>query len=540
MVAKKIPKLTSLKLPRDEAIKSALVNTAGALMMTKASPDEALGELFAAVQSHRVYDDGKTFVDLIPKGRMKQIKKEYMAKKNEKDFDLHEFVTRHFYSMQVAPPAYKTNSEHTVREHIRELWNVLERRNRLDRGSLIAIPYKYIVPGGRFSEQYYWDSYFTMVGLAADGRWDMVENMLKNCTYMIRKFGFVPTANRTYYLSRSQPPFFSLMVKLLARHKNRRLTLLEYLPYMLSEYRFWIKGRKTLADLDEPAAAMRRVVCMPDGSFLARYFDNKTTPRPEMQRDDVETAKVASDNGQKNFDKLYLDLRAGAESGWDFSSRWFTDPSEISSIHTTDLVPVDLNCLLYHLESTIAETYQAMFQPLLARKFHQFAEKRKESIRKYLWNEDEHFFMDYDFRIGKQTASMSLAATYALYTKVATPAQARGVARRLEKDFLKKGGLVTTLHDTGQQWDAPNGWAPLHWVAIQGLREYGYFELADEIKKRWVKNCSDVFDSQGKLVEKYNVVVPNKLGSGGEYSLQDGFGWTNGVLSALLAETEKR
>ncbi len=535
-MTRKIPKLP-LRIPREEALKSALVNTAGALILTKASPDEALGELFSDVQTRQIYDDGMTFIDLIPRGKMKQIKKEYEMQKNDPDFNLQEFVGRYFYAFEHSTSEYRTNPYHTPREHIQELWDVLERRNRLDRGSLIAIPYPYIVPGGRFSAQFYWDSYFTMLGLAADNRWDMVENMVKNATYMIRKFGFVPTANRTYYLSRSQPPVLSHMVKLLARHHNRTLTLLEYLPYMLSEYRFWTKGKRTLGKLDE-AAAMRRVVRMPDGTMLGRYFDNKRTPRPESLRQDVQTAGHA--RHQDDSGKLYLDLRAAAESGWDFSSRWFTDPHDISTIRTTDIVPVDLNCLLYHLEMTIAETYQAMFQPLLARRYRRLAEKRKAAIDRYMWDEDEQFFVDYDFRDGRRTGHITLAGVFPLFTKVATPAQAKAVAERLERDFLKDGGLVTTLTETDQQWDWPNGWAPLQWVAIQGLREYGYHALADRIKINWIDACLYVYKKKAKMVEKYNVVDPHKDSDGGEYTLQDGFGWTNGVLAALLNEEKEQ
>jgi alpha,alpha-trehalase len=536
MVVKKIPKL-SIKIPRDEALKSALVSTAGALMLTKASPDEAFGDLFSSVQMHQVYDDGKTFIDLIPRKRVKQIKKEYLVAKDDPNFDLEEFVRYHFYAFEHSTPStYHTDSSQGPREHIRELWKVLERRNRRDRGSLIAIPYKYIVPGGRFSEQYYWDSYFTMLGLAADHRWDLVDSMMKNFSYMIRKFGFIPNSNRTYYLSRSHPPYFSHMVKLLAQHKNRRLTMLEYLPYLLSEYRFWIKGRRTLSK-EEGVAALRRVVRLKDGSMLGRHYDNKNTPRPESLREDVEAAKDA--DGDES-EKLFLDLRAGAESGWDFSSRWFADPEEISSIHTTDIIPVDLNSLLYHLESTIAETYEIMFQPLLARKFRRLAEQRKAAIHKHLWDQKQQFFVDYDFRKGKQTGRLTLAALYPLFVKIATPEQAKAVARRLEKDFLKKGGLMTTLIETGQQWDAPNGWAPLHWVAIQGLRNYGHYALADKIKRAWIDTNLYVYKKQGKMVEKYDVVNPHRLGGGGEYLLQDGFGWTNGVLAALLNEDEPK
>jgi alpha,alpha-trehalase len=528
-------KKLSFPLPQDDKIKSALVATTGTLLRTNKSPDEAMGDFFTDVQKHQVYSDGKTFVDLIPRKRMQQIKKEYVVEKNDPDFDLREFVNRHFYEFQHTAPAYHSDTTRTAREHIAELWDVLERRNRRDRGSLIALPHAYVVPGGRFSEQFYWDTYFIMLGLAADNRWDKIEGMVKNYAYMIRKFGFIPTANRTYFLSRSQPPFFSHMVRLLARHKGRNRTLLEYLPYMLAEYRFWVKGRRQVGDhIDTRAFA--RVVQMPNGVILGRYFDNKTTPRPESLREDVETAEQS---GVHDSERLYLDLRAGAESGWDFSSRWFKDPKEITSIHTTDIVPVDLNCLLYQLEETIAETYQLMFQPLLARKFRTLAERRANSILKYMWSDREQFFMDYDFRTGKATASLSLAGVFPLYAKIATATQAQAVADRLKKDFLKSGGLVTTLVDSGQQWDAPNGWAPLHWIVIQGLRNYGHHALANQIKKTWVESGLAVFKNKAKMIEKYNVVTHDRLGAGGEYPLQDGFGWTNGVLAALLAEDEK-
>ena len=523
-----------ITLPRiagraDDRLRSALVATTGTLMRVRKSPDESLGDLFAKVQEDQVYDDGKTFVDLIPKGRAEQIKKEYLLEKGDPNFDLRDFVSRHFYAFQHDPATYHPDKSRTAREHITALWPVLERKNRRDRGSLIALPYAYVVPGGRFSEQFYWDSYFIMLGLAADERWDVIEGMMKNYTYMIRKFGFIPTANRTYFLSRSQPPFFSHMVRLLASHHGRRRTYLEYLPYMLAEYRFWIKGRKSVsAHIDTRAYA--RVVQMPNGVILNRYFDNKTTPRPESLREDIETADTS---GSHDSERLYLDLRAGAESGWDFSSRWFRDAHDISSIHTTDLVPVDLNCLLYQLETTIAEAYRLMYQPLLAHKFHRLAERRAATIQKYLWNEKEQFYMDYDFRLGTSTPHVTLAGVFPLYAKIATAKQASAVAARLEKEFLKPGGLTTTLVTNGQQWDAPNGWAPLHYIAIKGLREYGFHTLADEIQRRWMGSTEKVFKSKHKMIEKYDVVHTSRVGGGGEYPLQDGFGWTNGVYAAL-------
>jgi len=518
------------KIINTDKIKSSLVSAAGQLIRVSKSPDEAFGVLFSDVQQNRIYSDGKSFADLIPKHKIKQIRQEYLILKDDPHFDLRDFISRHFYTLSPQKPPYITNQKMTPREHIRELWSELEHKHRRDKGSLIALPYAYIVPGGRFSEQYYWDSYFIMLGLAADGRWDIVEGMVKNAAYMIRKFGFIPTANRTYLLSRSQPPFFSRMVKLLARHKGS-MVMVEYLPYLVLEYRFWMKGKSKLAKQEHRAFA--RVVEMKNSVLLNRYYDNKMTPRPESLHEDTETAGHAI---ERDADRLYLHLRAGAESGWDFSSRWFADANDIRTIHTADIIPIDLNCLLYQLETTIAEAYQLLKQPFLFRKFQKLADRRAAAINSYCWDKESGFFMDYNFHNENRTGRLSLAGVFPLYAKIASAKQAAAVASVIQKDFLKDGGLVTTLVDNSQQWDAPNGWAPLHWVVIEGLRNYGYHGLADDIKHRWIATNIKVYQSRHKLVEKYNVVTGNGLGGGGEYPLQDGFGWTNGVLAALLNE----
>jgi len=324
------------KIINTDKIKSSLVSTAGYLWRTRKSPDEVLGELFADVQKQQIYSDGKTFVDLIPKRRMKQVQQEYLLAKQDPQFDLREFVTRHFSELPSSHSqlAFVSDPNMTVSDHIASLWHHLERRNRRDRGSLIALPYTYVVPGGRFNEQFYWDSYFIMLGLAVENRWDIIEGMIKNYAYLMRKFGFIPTANRTYFLSRSHPPFFSHMVRLLARRKGK-LVLIEYLPYLLMEYRFWTKGKTKLAKQEHRAFA--RMVQMKNGELLNRYYDNKMTPRPESLREDTATAEHAI---ERDAERLYLHLRAGAESGWDFSSRWFADANDIRTIHTADIIPI--------------------------------------------------------------------------------------------------------------------------------------------------------------------------------------------------------
>ena len=497
-------------------------------MRTYPSPDRVFGQLFVDVQRQRIYEDGKTFVDVVPKGRVKQIQQEYEIERENPDFNLQEFVNRHFYKLDTKNADYVTDPSRTMREHIRNLWPVLERQAHKRKGSLIPLPYPHIVPGGRFSEQFYWDSYFIMLGLAADNHWTMIDGMMKNYAYMIRKFGCIPTANRTYFLSRSQPPFLSHMVELLEKRKGKRV-LIEYLPYLLAEYTFWMKGKSKL--LRGKADTYRRVVRMSNGALLNRYYDDDITPRPESHHEDILTAEQATLPEQ-----LYVHLRAAAESGWDFSSRWFSDPTDIRTIHTTDIIPVDLNCLLYHLELTIARAYRLLKNIPARQRFELYAERRARALHEYCWDEQERYFIDYDINTRKPTGVLSLAGMFALYTNVATSGQATLVADRLNRDFLKRGGLLTTLHTNGQQWDSPNGWAPLQWVAIHGLRRYGHEVFADEIKHRWLSVNETVFRAHGKMIEKYDVVNESGVGGGGEYPLQDGFGWTNGVAAALLDE----
>lgn len=511
----------------------SIFTTVNAVTPSKDSPDVLLGELFQDVQLRRVYPDGMTFVDMVPANRLRKILVAYEHQRQRPDFDLHEFVKRYFKDyIEHAPQVYRTNPDHTPEQHINELWNVLTRQAYVNKGSLMALPYPYIVPGGRFGAQWYWDSYFTMLGLAASGRYELIEGMMKNYAFMIRKHGYIATGNRTYYIGRSQPPFFSHMVKLLAR-KEGKAVYVRYLPYLMAEYRFWTRRA---SELTSTKPAYRRTVRLPDGEILSRYYDNKRTPRPESYKEDVDMALQAPDRIPS---KVYVDIRAAAESGWDFSSRWFKEPDKMSTIYTTDILPIDLNCLLVHLAQTIAEICTILKQGKIAKIWQARAERRIAAINKYFWNEEKQFYFDYDFIAGTQTDCYSLAAAFPLYVGIASQKQADAVAKELEKDFLKKGGLVTTLETTGQQWDAPNGWAPLHWVVIKGLRNYGHHELANEIKKRWIATNLHLFKTQGKLVEKYDVVNPGKAGGGGEYELQDGFGWTNGVLMALLSEEKE-
>jgi alpha,alpha-trehalase len=182
--------------------------------------------------------------------------------------------------------------------------------------SLLPLPHPYVVPGGRFREVYYWDSYFTMLGLEADGRHELVRDVVENFAFEIDCYGHVPTGNRSYYPSRSQPPFFSLMVDLVARREGDK-SYVNYLPQLKAECDYWMDGFAALA----PNQGYRRVVRLADGTLLNRYWDDRPEPRDESYREDVK----AGSERRADPAGVYRSLRAGAESGWDFSSRWLAD-----------------------------------------------------------------------------------------------------------------------------------------------------------------------------------------------------------------------
>ena len=423
-------------------------------------------------------------------------------------------------------------------EHIRNLWPLLARPPDTLRAysSLIPLPYAYVVPGGRFREVYYWDSYFTMLGLIASGRTDLVKDMLDNFAYLIRTIGHVPNGNRTYYLSRSQPPFFGAMVGLYASATDSTQAL-RYLETLKAEHAFWMEGSDEL----EPGGAHRRVVRLADGSRLNRYWDDSTEPRAESYREDYTLAQTLPEELRSTF---YRNVRASAESGWDFSSRWMRDPADLRTLETTELIPLDLNSLLYHTERTLAALHRVRGRGndlAAARTFAAAAEQRRRALLALAYDSASGFFYDVRWRTGERVADRpSLAASAPLYFGLATPEQGRAVASRLERDFLKPGGFVTTLIRSGQQWDAPNGWPPLQWMALEGARRYGRAELADEARSRWLALNQRTYRATGKMMEKYDVTDLNKEAGGGEYPTQDGFGWTNGVALALTAQPTAR
>jgi alpha,alpha-trehalase len=231
---------------------------------------------------------------------------------------------------------------------------------------------------------------------------------------------------------------------------------------------------------------------------------------------------------------VFRDIRAAAESGWDFSSRWFADARTRATIDTTEIVPVDLNSLLFGLESTISVGCEHSGDRACASEYRRRATDRRAAMNRYLWDEAVGAYLDYHWTHRARLPRISAATLYPLFLGAATQAQAAAVARTVSRTLLRAGGVVTTPIATGEQWDAPNGWAPLQWIAVSGLTQYGQSPLAAVIACRWLLSVRRVYEQSGKLVEKYDVIDSERAGGGGEYPLQDGFGWTNGVTRKLM------
>jgi alpha,alpha-trehalase len=489
------------------------------------TPDVVFGQLFLAIQSSGIFPDSKTFADAKPKYPAKLILEKYNAKLQTAGFDLKGFITEHFdFSEGDAIPVVKEN---TVEEHIKKLWPLLSKEpdDPITGDSLLPLPFPYIIPGGRFKEIYYWDSFFTMQGLAWHGEWAMIEHMIRNFDYLIQTYGHIPNGNRTYFLSRSQPPFFASMLNFISEVKNDPAYPFAFLDSLLKEYRFWMDAPEDLP----VGESYRRVTRINETGRLNRYWDDNPIPRQESWIEDIHLSR-----GTDHPERLYRNIRAACESGWDFSSRWLSDPMDLSSIETSQILPVDLNVLLWLLENTIATCYKSLGDSILEHTYRTVSESRKQLIIQLFWDPVNGCFQDYHLGENKRLQRPTLAMIYPLWGSLCTRKQADQTVKYVTEHFLKPGGLATSRVESGQQWDSPNGWPPLQWLAVKGLLNYGHNRLALEIINRWLSLNDKVFVNTGKMMEKYNVEDMNLMAGGGEYPVQDGFGWTNGVYLSFI------
>lgn len=373
--------------------------------------------------------------------------------------------------------------------YIDAYWSKIIRHNPEDRQTLIGLPHPYLVPGHgeMFQEMYYWDSYFMSLGLLDTEYEDMIVGMTHNLAHLFRRFGLIPNGSRYYFLSRSQPPFFTSMIKLAfdVLKKSNEAEALEFLKEMIllaeaEQENVWL-GR------EQPHHRLMEF-------GLSRYFDIN-----------------------------FLDMLASCESGWDHSTR-----CEDRWMHH---LPVDLNSILYAREIDLGEVFALLGDDERADSWKARAEERAVTMRERMWRDGCGFFFDYDLEKQSNDTNPSLAGFFPLWAGLATDAQAERMVESWLPRFEHDGGLVTTLdQQAGRQWAFPNGWAPLQWLVVEGLDRYGYRQDANRIRAKWITNCATIFERTGAMWEKYNVVTPEMVPEGGLYGSVAGFGWSNAVF----------
>jgi alpha,alpha-trehalase len=409
---------------------------------------------------------------------------------------------------------------------------------------LLYLPRPYVVPGGRFNEMYGWDSYFIQVGLLRDNELAAARDMALNFIYEIENYGTLLNANRTYYLTRSQPPFLTRMVLGVYEKERNRSWLRSALPAVEKYYEFWTTDPHLV-----------------EATGLSRYYDTGDGAAPEVQSDEKDaqgrthydrareyykTHEVTDYDVSRFYDAkadtltplFYKGDRSMRESGFDPSNRF--GPFSVDIVHH---VPVCLNSLLYQMEKDGAEIARAMGDPAVAITWEGRARDRQRRIDRYLWDERSGLYLDYNFETKKRRHYEFATTFYPLWAGAASKEQAARVVKNLPL-FEAPGGILTSTQTTGNQWDAPFGWAPLQLIAVEGLRRYGYHAEADRISRKFIALVTKEFEEHGTIVEKYDVkrresdvAADIKFG----YSAnQVGFGWTNGVFVELLEGLDQK
>lgn len=414
-----------------------------------------------------------------------------------------------------ARPSTTETQQEAVHDFIRDSWEKTVRFHTEDEGIRIGLPYKYTVPSisGAFQEMYYWDTYFTGEGLILDGHVDLAKSNADNMLYMVEKFGKMYNGNLTAFQNRSQPPYLSMMIASVYRQTRDKEWLKKILPTLEKEYRFWMTQRIT-----------------PIG--LNRYGNEAT------EQDKTGFIGLLRERLGKNFNPDTLSFEeqqqvgshfiAEAESGWDFNPRF--------DCRCMDFCPIDLNANLYLYEKNFAYFASELGDKQAAKQWTKKAEARKKLIRKYCRDPKTGMYYDYDYVNACRSDVVSSAIFSLLYAEAVSPKDAESIVRNGLEALEFAHGIAACEdkpYDFVYQWSYPNGWAPLHFLAIKGLDNYGFKEDAGRIASKYVDMVVRNFEATHNLWEKYNVVEGN-INVSNEYDMPTMMGWTAGTYVMAL------
>ncbi|CAL0312564.1 unnamed protein product [Lupinus luteus] len=430
---------------------------------------------------------------------------------------------------------------------IHSLWKNLSRKmssrvmSEPQLHTLIPLPCSVVVPGSRFREVYYWDSYWVIRGLLVSKMYNTAKAIVTNLVSLIEEYGFVLNGARAYYTNRSQPPLLSAMIYEIYHSTGDIELVKRCLPALLKEHEFWNSEIHKVTITDAQGCT----------HSLNRYYAMWNKPRPEAYIKDKESASKFLNGSEK--EQFYRDLASAAESGWDFSTRWMRDPPDFTTLATTSVIPVDLNAFLLGMELNIAFFAKVIGDDNTAEEFLEISDVRKKAMNCVFWNENMKQWLDYWLSSSTSEEAQVREALHQnqdVYASNFVPlwmepfysdiSLAGNIVESLKSSgLIRAAGIATSLTDSGQQWDFPNGWAPLQHMLVEGLVKSGLKEaksLAEEIAIKWITTNYIVYKKTGVMHEKFDVEHCGEFGGGGEYVPQTGFGWSNGVLLAFLEE----
>ncbi|XP_054823242.1 trehalase-like isoform X1 [Prosopis cineraria] len=430
---------------------------------------------------------------------------------------------------------------------VHSLWKNLSRRvssgvkSHPHLRTLLPLPASFVIPGSRFREVYYWDSYWVIRGLLVSKMYKTATAIVTNLISLIEDYGFVLNGARAYYTNRSQPPLLSSMIYEIYNSTGDIELVKRSLPALQKEYEFWNSDMHRVTIVDAQGRT----------HTLNRYYAKWNKPRPESSiNDKAFSSKFLNVSEKQHF---YREVASTAESGWDFSTRWMRDPSDFTTLATTAVVPVDLNAFILGMELNIAFLAEVTGDDCTAQHFLQLADSRKKAFNSVFWNKSKKQWLDYwltsstcqeaqVWNAHQQNQNVFASNFVPLWMEpfYSDSSVVGSVAESLKTSgLLGAAGIATSLTNSGQQWDFPNGWAPLQHMIVEGLVKSGLKEaasLGQEIARRWIATNYITYKKSGLMHEKYNVEHCGEFGGGGEYSTQTGFGWSNGVVLAFLDE----
>ena len=525
--------------------------------------------LFEAVQMSGIFQDSKTFVDMVPRGELTpaQIMADYHAQREAPDFDLRTFVETHFEIVEVAGTDYEPDPSMPILDHIDRMWDVLTLLPSAvlrHWTSLLTMKHPHVVPSPRFSEAYYWDTYFTVRGLLKAARdmkkagnieranvlTDLAAGMVQNIADQIDRYGFPPNGGRTYYRGRSQLPFFSMMVRELNAVDPSASA--RYLPQMMKEDAFWDDGLDTL----EPGQAYRHVIKLQDGTVMYRHWSDDDEPREESFDKDVATGDKAAAQG-KDPKRVYRELHGGAETGQDYApARWSEDGESLETLRVTDMASVSLTALRAACIQHMADTAAALGDRAAAQALRHRAKALGKGIRRHMWDPDQKVFTDYLWREGQRTGVVHSQSMYVLFANAAGRRRARANLATVERELVNEHGLATTaVGNPEEQWDLAL-WAPEQIIGVLGASNY-MLPGSRRAARRFVRKVATGFTGTVERNYLQTGVIEEKftrdggISEAGEYSglaaeaqadagttgpspdRQTGFAWTNSAYVEL-------